>query len=529
MEHNKLILRYVIPQILILSAVVLSPSVANAQEQTLLTRHVRDAVSNGQAQALGTLPTTQILNFDIVLPIRDQAGLNKFLKYVYEPASRSYRHFLTVRQFTDRFGPTQDHWDALNRFATDSGFSVTGGSRDAMDLQLQGSVSDINATFNITISYFQHPTENRTFYGPNREPTVNLPFRLWHITGLDSYSIPQPTFLKRPLAAETNPKPNVLGSCPSNAYCGSDMRAAYYGGNSLNGTEQTVGLLEYYGYDIADLNTYYENAGQTNKVPVIGISTDGTPLSCLFAAGCDDTEQIIDMTQALGMAPNLAALNVYVGSSDTALLGAMSSQSPLDAQLSASWEWEPSDPNADDPFFQKFAAQGQSYFNAAGDTGGYTPSTYYVWPSDNQYVIVVGGTELETNSAGGPWASETAWPSGGGGYYPPDNIPIPSWQQLPGVITLANEGSTIYRNSPDVSAEANFDFYVCADQTRLHCKLLRRHEFCLTNVGGLHGARQSTGRDQWQSTVGFHQSYDLSSGIGSVLWQRFSRYHYWEQ
>ena len=65
----------------------------------------------------------------------------------------------------------------------------------------------------------------------------------------------------------------------------------------------------------------------------------------------------------------------------------------------------------------------------------------------------------------GAWVSETVWVDGGGGYFTPDAIPIPSWQQLPGVITSANEGSTTLRNSPDVAAEANFDFYVCADQT----------------------------------------------------------------
>ena len=49
--------------------------------------------------------------------------------------------------------------------------------------------------------------------------------------------------------------------------------------------------------------------------------------------------------------------------------------------------------------------------------------------------------------------------------FSPDAIPIPSWQQLAGVITSTNEGSTTLRNSPDVAANANFDFYVCADQT----------------------------------------------------------------
>ena len=35
----------------------------------------------------------------------------------------------------------------------------------------------------------------------------------------------------------------------------------------------------------------------------------------------------------------------------------------------------------------------------------------------------------------------------------------------PGVINSSNKGSTTYRNGPDVSANANFTFYVCADQT----------------------------------------------------------------
>jgi subtilase family serine protease len=106
------------------------------------------------------------------------------------------------------------------------------------------------------------------------------------------------------------------------------------------------------------------------------------------------------------------------------------------------------------------ASQGQSFFQAAGDSGAYHGTS--AWPSNSQYFISVGGTDLETQSAGGPWKSETVWVDGGGGYG--TNVDIPSWQQLPGVITSKNEGSTTYRNIPDVSANSNFTFYVCADQ-----------------------------------------------------------------
>jgi uncharacterized membrane protein len=251
------------------------------------------------------------------------------------------------------------------------------------------------------------------------------------------------------------------------------MRAAYYGGGALSGAGQSLGLVEFYGYDAADLAAYFGNSGQVNKVPVNAVSTDGSSVGCLYAKGCDDTEQTLDMTQALGMAPGLTQLNVYVGASDTAILSAMSVPpagsitGKVDAQLSCSWGWGPADPATDDPLFKKFAAQGQSLFTAAGDSGAYGASTQYVYPADDANVTVVGGTDLATAGPGGPWSGETAWAEGGGGYYAPDNIPIPSWQSA--AIAAFNgrsgsKGSTTLRNSPDVAAEANFDFYVCADQ-----------------------------------------------------------------
>ncbi len=109
----------------------------------------------------------------------------------------------------------------------------------------------------------------------------------------------------------------------------------------------------------------------------------------------------------------------------------------------------------------KMASQGQSFFQASADSGAYEGTA--PWPCNDAYVQSVGGTDLETTGPGGAWASESAWADGGGGWG--TNVPIPSWQQTPGVITPANEGSTVYRDVPDVSANANFTFYVCADQS----------------------------------------------------------------
>ena len=199
------------------------------------------------------------------------------------------------------------------------------------------------------------------------------------------------------------------------------MRAAYYGG-SLTGSGQSLGLLEYYGTDLADLTTYFTNADQTNNVPVTLLSTDGTSTSCVDTGRrhCDDTEQTLDMTQALGMAPGLSSLVMYVGSTDSAIFNAMATPSPLNAQLSSSWTWNPADPTTDDPYFEEFAAQGQNLFQAAGDSKKWTTTgtASEIYPADDVYVTTVGGTDLNTSSAGGPWASETAWADSGGGISP---------------------------------------------------------------------------------------------------------------
>ena len=444
-----------------------------AQAQSLMTRHVREAVLDGQALSVGRLPATQTMQLNIVLPLRNQGELDNFLRELSDPSSGMYRRFLTVPEFTERFGPTQADYDAVVRFAKANGFTVVGGTRDGMDVQIVGPVSAVEKAFHVTMGTYQHPTEDRIFYAPDREPTINLPFQLWHISGMDNYSIPHPMFVKKSdyaaahgIDVEKVVSHATTGSGPSASFLGSDMRAAYYGGTALTGAGQNLGLFEYLGTDLADLTTYYKNVGQTNNVPITLLSTDGTSTSCVdtrAGGDCDDTEQTLDMTQAIGMAPGLSSLVMYIGSTDTAIISAMTTHSPLPTTIGCSWGWTPADPSTLNPYFQKMAAQGQNFFAASGDSSTWS-SRNEAWPADNAYVVSVGGTDLITASAGGTWKSETAWVDSGGGISP-DAIPIPSWQQISGVINSSNKGSTTLRNGPDVSANANFTFYVCADQT----------------------------------------------------------------
>lgn len=458
-----------VPVLLLLVVSLVTLGAAESRAQSVLTRHLHEPVVTGEAIRVGHLPGDQTLQLDVVLPLRDRAGLDDFLAELAATPAH-YRHFLTPAEFTDRFGPTQETYDATVAYLRNAGLDVIGGSRDGMDIQVKGPVSAIEAAFSIHMLIYQLPTEDRTFYGPDREPSVRLPFALWHISGLDNYSIPHALYVKKldySLAHGMKPEEVVkhatTGSGPSASFLGSDMRAAYYGGTALTGAGQNLGLLEYYGTDLTDLNTYFTNVKQTNNVPITLLSTDGTSTSCVYSSGCDDTEQTLDMTQAIGMAPGLASLVMYIGSTDTAIISAMTTHSPLPTTIGCSWGWTPADPSTLDPYFEKMSAQGQNFFAASGDDSTWSRRNE-AWPADDANVVSVGGTDLVTASAGGAWKSETAWSDSGGGISP-DKIAIPSWQKLSGVINSSNKGSTTYRNGPDVSANANFTFYVCADQT----------------------------------------------------------------
>jgi subtilase family serine protease len=118
----------------------------------------------------------------------------------------------------------------------------------------------------------------------------------------------------------------------------------------------------------------------------------------------------------------------------------------LARQLSCSWGFD-IDVISQQTFLQ-FAAQGQSFFMASGDSGTFTGPIFQ--PSDDPYITIVGGTDLTTDSSQA-WVSETTWNGSSGGIS--TIYPIPDWQQ--GIDMSANQGSATMRNLPDVAMIAN--------------------------------------------------------------------------
>jgi subtilase family serine protease len=418
---------------------------------------VPDAVAGHQAAFLGALPPHRIIELAISLPLHDPARRRDLLARLYDPASSEFRHYLSVNEFTARFCPSGKDYAELRKFAEKSRLHIRNETANRRVLDVFGQAADVEQAFNIRIGLYQHPTENRIFMAPDREPNADLALPILHVSGLDDFPLPFTHWGRgRPSGAAADVAHRLhTGSGPDGNFIDGDVRRAYYSGYVLDGAGQSLGLLEYKGHNLADVENYFARVGQPLNVPVVGVSLNGARLNC--RGGCDDSEQVLDMQEAISMAPGLAQIVVFVGHTDVSILNQMAVDD-TSKQLSSSWGWHP-DPEVTDPIFEEFAAKGQSFVDATGDYG-YQLKKGAVWPADDRNVTAIGGTDLVTKGPGLASKRESGWVYGGGGSSP-DGIAIPGYQ-LP-FVARANGASATLRNVPDIAGDANTNNFSCYD------------------------------------------------------------------
>lgn len=434
-----------------------------------LPSHALDVIARLNLQPVSNVTGTQRLHLAIGLPLRNQAALAALLQQLYDPASPNYHHYLTPEQFTEMFGPSEQDYQAVIAFAKANGLNVTGTYANRMLVDVDGAVSDIQKTFHVTMRLYHHPTENRNFYAPDVAPSVPSALSVLDINGLNNYVLPRPLFIQRPSGSSSLASQSLTGSAPdgSGSYFGYDFRDAYAPGVSLTGAGQTVALFECADYFDADIARYVALAGLP-AIPLQRVLVEGAEPAPAAGDGVN-VEVALDIEMVNCMAPGLSKIIVYETPSDTtAYDGDMLARIALDnsaKQISSSWLIGDSPQYAQ--FYQEFAAQGQSFFQASGDQDAYYPGIFQF--EDGTNVTLVGGTTLTTTGPNGAYVSETVWNwdvefgitagiGSGGGIS--TVYPIPAWQQ--GVNMSANQGSTTMRNVPDVAFTAD-NIYVIAD------------------------------------------------------------------
>ncbi|HUA14333.1 MAG TPA: protease pro-enzyme activation domain-containing protein [Verrucomicrobiae bacterium] len=485
---------------LIITFLLLSSLSLAQQRQALQTQ----SAAPGGIQPVAHLPGSQRLRLAISLPLRNQDRLDALLQELYDPSSPNYRHFLSTQEFTQNFGPSVVDYQRVIGFAASYGLTITHTFPNRLVLDVNGTVADVERAFQVTINVYPHPTEKRTFYAPDVEPSVEAGLPVLSVEGLSTFSLPH-SMLRR-ASPQGTIHSNQTGSGPGGQFLGSDMRAAYGGGTALDGSGQVVGLIELGPYRLGDVISYFNTLAQPLNVPIVNVlvGVDGVCSSTEPSPGpCDDGEEAIDIQQAIAMAPGLSALIVYeaYGASTDALSAYTQAASDnIAKQLSISFGWggTPGSEAGYEQVFKELAAQGQSSFVASGDAGASLSGGY---PGNSPDITDAGGTDLTTSNSGGPWLSETGWIGSGGGWNSASPIPNGSpnflWNQT-SAINSSNGGDSSYRNIPDVSAEANTDNYFCANGS------------CQGGIGGT-----SLAAPRWASFVALINQQALANATAS--------------
>jgi kumamolisin len=396
------------------------------------------------------MESSQQLQLSIALNLRNESELHTLLQEQNNPGSLSYHHYLTPQEFTQRFGPTMDTVNQATAYLKSQGLQVGSVASNHTLIHTSGSAGAVEKAFNTNIGEYQ--LKGRVVYAPMAQPSVpaSLGNIILNIGGLDDVAHYHPLLTPH---ADTGPGGGYTPTSLRTAY---DMDSLL---SSATGSGQTIAIYELDGYKSSDVNQYLSNYG-LGSAKYSNVLVDGATNT----AGSGAIEVELDMEVISAIAPG-ATQKIYIGPNTNTGVNDTYNQIVTDDTapiVSISWgECESASGNAElaalDNIFAQGAAQGQSFFAAAGDSGAYdcgTSSLAVDSPASDPNVVGVGGTALQLNSDN-TYSSESAWSSGtgaggsggGGGYS--SYFAIPAYQTGSGIDSNAQ------RHVPDVSADAD--------------------------------------------------------------------------
>lgn len=414
------------------------------------------------------------MQIEVAVAPRDPAGLNAELAALYDKNSSSYHHWLTNGQFDARFAPTASTQASVASFLARSGLTVTPSSSPFL-VRASGSSARVSAAFHTTMSTFKDP--RGVTYFSNSTP-VYLPGTVagnaLGVIGLSNTVRDTPGAYRIDNVIHPAGKSSGATNCETSyptrqqlftMFVGGVMSPAGYGGgpgcsgltppqtNSIydapdvgprgRGAGVNLAVFELSAYQHSDIDTWAQHFyGPGYTPPLVDINVDGGPLHpvCPTEDTCPpqnnyysgDVEVAADIEQQLSISPDAQHILVYNAPNDSTgqtVLDEYTAIANADAAnvVSSSWgvcenDLTPAYAQAENVIFEQMAAQGQSMFGAAGDTGAFdcirSDTTTIVNvddPSSQPWVTSVGGTSLETDNPGTnphpsyPDGVETVW------------------------------------------------------------------------------------------------------------------------
>lgn len=412
------------------------------------------AVAQGRAATRGRHDPNHVLNLNVGLGVHNSAQLDALIQAASTPGDPLYGHYLTNEQYMAQYAPTAAEVQAAVSWLTSQGLTVTGTTADNLLVHVRASAKAAEQAFGVSIN--DYTAEGRSFHSNDHDPIVPAGLNVSWVSGLSNFDV---------FKTNSTCTPNPGSKC---GYDGGDFRAAYDIPGDGKGT--TIGFTlwgeslpqsDYDGYAAATGDTAL-TIGQAGDDGLDFITVDGSTNE-----SDTDAEVALDTQIAHGVAPGSHltywlghdnsnstledVLNAAVGSSIKIFSnswGAQSSSCPVDSNMEST--------------LQKAASMGKTFYFSTGDSGASAGCQY---PAVSQYVVAVGGTQLNVG-AGSSWSSETAIQNGGGCT---NSVSRPSWQTGIGSPLIWQNTACTGRAEPDVAANSGIGAYLYYDGSPQCC------------------------------------------------------------
>jgi subtilase family serine protease len=425
------------------------------------TSDVFGRISAPTGVAMTAMADSATMHVVLSLPLSDAEGAKKFGAAVSDPDNAMYGRYLTPAQFGARFGANKANYEALRKWATSNGLTVSPRTDSRTVVSLTGSAGKFAALFGTRFASFQTVAHGEGYVMlKNPQLPGALNGKIDGVIGLESAG--NRAWLAHPSKRGASP---AVGT-GIDGYAPTDIRTAYDIPAQTNSNKtEVLALFEESGFPASDMTTY-EKQYKLPAVPIklIGVNGSGT------GPGGATIETDLDLQAAIGMNPDLAQILVYVdanGSFSSQLVNSFNkiAQDNLAAVLSVSYGLDENQQGqaavtAENTALTQLQAQGITVFISSGDdgAGGREGSGLNAPdPGSQPLVTSVGGTTLNVKGKE-VWSSETVWNNqyGGTGGGVSKFWTIPSYQIVNGVsVAVPNGGSATMRNVPDIAAVAD--------------------------------------------------------------------------
>lgn len=426
------------------------------------TSTATQATSLANAAALGNVPSTQTLHIAVALQLRNRAALDSYIAAINNPSSSQYGNALSPAAFAAQYGPTGAAVQQVTSYLSGAGLTNIRVAPNNLFVTADGTAAQIEAAFNTHLGLFSQ--NGSTVYANTTAAQVpsTLSGTVVSVLGLNDASVMKPP--KHKASGSTGSPTGVSAPQYLTAYAPQGFQKAYDVAKTPTGAHTSIAIITE--GDMTGVISDLRTEEKANALPQVPVTVVQTGLASSDTSGADEWD--MDTQFSTGMAQTVSHLYLYDSTSltDSDLALAINSFAAQDVAKAGSaslgecevFPYVDGAMLADDEVFAEAAAQGQTFFASAGDTGGFCAvaptngapvgAPFVNYPASSPYVVAVGGTTLLTNSDG-TYNNELAWLAGGGGTSAFETSPF--WQA--GVVPAAN--GTVGKALPDVSMDAD--------------------------------------------------------------------------